>query len=87
MTAVVITRDRYVDPTGREWVVRELVDYGSGEIAPGRWPRPVRSTVVFESDRERRVADDAPLDWRKREGALAELFERARPPAPRADEW
>jgi hypothetical protein len=67
----------YTDAVGRAWAVREFVSYG--EVPPaGVTPRVVRSGVIFESDEERRLADDAPLDWRARPAALDELFARAR---------
>jgi hypothetical protein len=68
---------RYVDATGREWLVRELVDYDSHAVGPDGLPTIVRSCLVFESAGEHRVADDAPLNWREYDDGLAEQFARA----------
>jgi hypothetical protein len=68
---------RYVDTTGRAWLVRELVEYDLNVVGPDGFPVVVRSTLVFDSDNERRVADDAPLDWRDAAATLAEQFARA----------
>jgi hypothetical protein len=67
----------YVDSTGREWVVRELVEYDTHAVGSDGFPLVVRSALVFDSDGERRVADDAPLDWRGVAGALTQQFARA----------
>jgi hypothetical protein len=73
----------HVDSTGREWLVRELVEYDTHAVGADGFPPIVRSALVFESHGERRVADDAPLDWRTVEGTLAQQFARATrlPPA------
>jgi hypothetical protein len=69
----------YVDNTGREWLVRELVEYDTHALGPDGFPLVVRSALVFDSGDERRVADDAPLDWRGVAGALTQQFARATP--------
>jgi hypothetical protein len=70
----------YTDDNGRDWLVREIVSYAETDTPTGGFPEIVRTAVVFESDRERRIADDAPLDWRSRADALANLFARSRLP-------
>jgi hypothetical protein len=60
--------------------VREIVSYAEAGTPKGKFPQVVQSAVVFESAGERRIADNAPLDWRARDGALAALFTRARLP-------
>jgi hypothetical protein len=70
----------YADDSGREWLVREIVSYAEMGTPPGHFPEVVRTAVVFESDGERRIADNAPLDWRSQADALAKLFARARLP-------
>jgi hypothetical protein len=74
---------RYVDTAGREWLVRELVEYDTHAVGPDGFPLVIRSALVFECHGERRVADDAPLDWRAYANGLAEQFARATrlPPA------
>jgi hypothetical protein len=67
----------YVDTTGREWLVRELVEYDTHAVGPDGFPLIVRSALVFESAGERRVADDAPVGWRAVAGALTQQFARA----------
>ena len=67
----------YVDSTGREWLVRELVEYDVHLIGSDGFPLVVRSALVFESDGERRLADDAPVDWRSSAESLAKQFARA----------
>lgn len=67
----------FADQTGRVWQVHEIVGYSSKTPDPGTLPEVVRSAVVFESKGERRMADDAPLDWRAQPDALPELFARA----------
>jgi hypothetical protein len=72
-----------VDPEGREWLVRELVEYDTFAVGPDGFPAVARSTLVFECDGERRTADDARIDWRAYADGLAQQFERATrlPPA------
>jgi hypothetical protein len=67
----------YVDPAGRNWLVRELVEYDTHRTGHDGFPLVVRSALVFESDGERRFADDVPVDWWTYEESLAEQFARA----------
>jgi hypothetical protein len=67
----------YVDPTGREWLVRELVEYDAHLIGPDGFPVVVRSALVFESGADRLLADDVPVDWANYAESLAEQFARA----------
>lgn len=67
----------YVDSTGREWLVRELVEYDTHLTGPDGFPLVVRSALVFESGSERRLADDVPLDWAAYKESVAEQFARA----------
>jgi hypothetical protein len=73
----------YTDDTGRQWLVREIVSYAETGTPVGEFPAVVGSALVFESNDERRIADNAPLNWRDRAGALAALFATAR--APRSE--
>lgn len=73
-------RATYTDDAGREWRVHEIVGYSEKTPPPGELPKVVRTAVVFESDGERRIADDAPLGWRDQPDTLAALFARARLP-------
>lgn len=75
----------YTDSTGQEWRVREFVSreqasYAQGAPVDGTLPTLVRFAVIFETERGRRIADDAPADWRERPELLDALFERARRP-------
>jgi hypothetical protein len=65
----------YTDDSGRTWLVREIVSYASAAV--GEFPAVDRAAVVFESDGERRLADDAPLDWREHADVVGQLFGRA----------
>jgi len=67
----------FVDAMGREWLVRELVEYDSHSVGPDGFPVVIRSALVFESGNESRLADDAPLDWRAHADGLAREFARA----------
>jgi hypothetical protein len=67
----------YVDPTGRTWLVRELVEYDPHLTGDDGFPLIVRSALVFESDGERRLADDVPVDWPSYAQSLAEQFARS----------
>jgi hypothetical protein len=71
----------YTDDTGREWQVREIVSYQEMGTIPGEFPEVVRTAVIFECEAVRRIADDAPLDWRGQPKVIAALFVRARPPS------
>lgn len=68
----------FTDDTGREWEVHEIVGYSTKTPDPGELPKVVRSALVFESSGERRIVDDAPLDWRTRPNELPTLFAQAR---------
>jgi hypothetical protein len=72
----------YTDKTGRKWRVHEFVSYAEKTPPPGELPTVVGAAIVFESDDERRIADNAPIDWRAQPGALEALFARARAPEP-----
>lgn len=69
--------EHFVDSVGREWIVRELVEYDSHAVGPDGFPPVIRSALVFESGGERRLADDVPLDWRAHEDGLSREFARA----------
>jgi hypothetical protein len=69
--------EHFVDSVGREWIVRELVEYDSHGVGPDGFPPVIRSALVFECGGERRVADDVPLDWRTNADALGREFARA----------
>jgi hypothetical protein len=69
--------ETYVDADGREWLVRELVEYDTFVVGPDGFPAVARSTLVFECDGERRTADDAPIDWRDYTDGLAKQFAKA----------
>ena len=68
----------FTDDGGREWLVHEIVGYSTNTPDPGELPKVVRSALVFESNNERRIFDDAPLDWRARPTELPILFAQAR---------
>jgi hypothetical protein len=72
------SRVTYTDDAGREWLVREIVSYAS-DASVGEFPPVDRAALVFESHGERRLADDAPIDWRDHLEAIGELFHRAHP--------
>ena len=72
----------YADGAGRRWRVRELLRPGDSAAPSDPIPPVTQATLVFESRGERRFVDGAPLDWRDRRSALAELFARALPYGP-----
>lgn len=64
--------------------MRELVTYADPATTPvGEFPALVGSTLIFDSNGERRIADYAPVNWRDQSGALEALFARAKLPEPR----
>jgi hypothetical protein len=68
----------YTDDSGRDWVLREFVEYAGKTPPPGELPRVANVALVFASDGECRVAEGARSDWRARDRAVDELFARAK---------